>query len=319
MTRRRQLKKPQIEQQIEKDESYYDQRAPDGWPVRDIPRPLIDVKIGDAAAGQSLGRRIHLFGSVAADGGENVFDFTQQIAIQTARSTDTRPRLFHVSFFGNERQRFEPAAGPGLTPLPESQIQNITGPNTTQVQGRILIQDESGGRILDVDTLGTASIDVYAFAITVFALVPQNFYSVDTTSAQIIQPNNPSRNGLVVDSMFGARIIPISLNGTSLPKQITRRVRLGAAASDIVAIPPGSRFVEVVAPTPAIAGATTASFVPTIEPAVFAASGITLGQLSFIAAESTTRKQMIPNALGILLANGSGVAANYQLTFEVDR
>jgi len=291
MSRRRQLKQPQIKQQLETDESYYDQRAPDGWPIRDVPRPLIDVKIGDAAAGQSVGRRIHLFGTVAEDGGENVLEFNQQIAIQTARSTDTRPRMFHVSFFGNERQRFEPAAGPGLNPLPESQIQNITGPNTTQVQGRILIQDESGGRILDVDTLGTASIDVYAFAITVFALVPENFYSVNTTSAQIIPPNNPSRTGLVVDSMFGARIIPISLNSTSLTKQTTRRVRLEGGASDIVAVPPGSRLVEVIAPTPAIAAATTASFVPTIDTVVFAASGITLGQLSFIAAESTTRSR----------------------------
>lgn len=319
MSRRRQLKQPQIKQQLETDESYYDQRAPDGWPIRDVPRPLIDVKIGDAAAGQSVGRRIHLFGSVAAQGSNALEPFTQQIAIQTARSTDTRPRMFHVSFFGNELQRFAPLAAP-VGPVPESQIQNITGPNTTQVQGRILIQDESGGRILDVDTMGTASIDVYAFAVTVFALVPDSFYSVNTTSAQVIQPDNPSRSGLVIDSMFGARIIPISLNGTSLTKQATRRVTVaGGGSSEIVAVPPGSRLVEVLTTSVADAAASTVNFVPTVNPTVFLGAPIILGSASFIAGETTTRKQMIPNAVGIQIANAGAVPVNYQLTFEVDR
>lgn len=317
MSRRRQLKQPQIKEQILKDESYYDQRAPDGWPVRDIPRPLIDVKIGDAAAGESIGRRIHLFGSIASPGSNALEPFTQQIAIQTARSTDTRPRMFHVSFFGNELQRYS-AGGEG--PVAESAINNIQGTNTTQVQGRILIQDESGGRLIDVDTIGTASIDVYAFAVTVFALVPENFYSVNTTSAQVLQPNNPTRTGLIIDSMFGARIIPISLNGTSLAKQVTRRVSvLGGGGSEIVPVPPGARNVEVTTDTVAEAGNTTVTFVPVNNIAVFAAAPIVLGRASFIAGETTTRKQYLPNAMGVRIVNTNAGVTNYQLTFEVDR
>jgi hypothetical protein len=318
MGRRRQLRQPQIKEQIQSDEAYYDQQAPDGWPVRDIPRPLVDVKIGDAAAGESIGRRIHLFGTIIEDSGAELLEFSQQIAIATARTTDTRPRQFHVSFFGNELQRYTQAVNP-IGPIPESDIPNLIRANTTQVQGRIQIQDESGGRTIDVDTLGTASIDVYAFAVTVFALVPANFYSVDTTPAAFIAPNNPTRSGVVVDSMFGARIIPIALNGTSFPKVTTRRVRVTNGGASIIAVPPGSRFVEIIAPSAAAAAATTIDFTPTIDPVVFAAAAVPIGGATFIAGETTTRRIMIPNAVGIRIFNGSGAPVNYQLVFETDR
>lgn len=227
------------------------------------PNRIIDLPPGDAGAGQSAFRRTQIFARIDNPATNTVAGnpFDRAIGIATQRSSDTRPRFWHVSFFGIAVQRVaNPPAS--LQPLSESQILSeqldpVTGPFTTpdfvpavsQLQGRVLIHDESGGRYFDVDVLGNRSFDVYAWAVTVFILVPGNVgtdqggYEVNRGSGG----NLPQQalSGLVEDSIVGARVVPIAINSTQNEDQRTITIVTGNAADTRVPIPPGAKTVQI--------------------------------------------------------------------------
>lgn len=227
------------------------------------PNRIIDLPPGDAGAGQSSFRRTQIFARIDNPANDVVAGnpFDRAIGIATQRSSDTRPRFWHVSFFGIAVQRVaNPPAS--LQPLSESEILSqqldpVTGPFTTpdfvpavsQLQGRVLIHDESGGRYFDVDVLGNRSFDVYAWAVTVFILVPGNAgtdqggYEVNRGSGG----NLPQQalSGLVEDSIVGARVVPIAINSTQNEDQRTITIVTGNAADTRVPIPPGAKTVQL--------------------------------------------------------------------------
>lgn len=235
------------------------------------PNRIIDLPPGDAGAGQSMFRRTQIFARLDNPANNIVAGnpFDRAIGISTQRSSDTRPRFWHVSFFGIAVQRVANAVL--LDPLSESEILSgqldpVTGPLTTpdfvpaisQLKGRVLIQDESGGRYFDVDVLGNRSFDVYAWAVTTFILVPGNF-GTDQGGYEVLRVPTPpgagvnpaplqQLSGLVEDSIVGARVVPIAINSTQNTDQRTITILTGniAAGATRVPIPPGAKTVQVI-------------------------------------------------------------------------
>jgi len=220
------------------------------------PNRIIDLPPGDAGAGKSMFRRTQVFARL--DAPNNVVagnPFNRAIGISTHRSSDQRPRFWHVSFFGIGVQR---VANAPVGPLSESdilsnQLEPIVGafptprfvPAVSQLKGRVLIHDESGGRYFDVDVLGHRSFDVYAWAVTTFILVPEGGYEVNTTPG--INPQAQAQfEGLVEDSIVAARVVPIAINSTQNEDQRTITTVVGNAASTRVPIPPGAKTVQVI-------------------------------------------------------------------------
>src|SRR5690606_24855794 len=141
-------------------------------------------------------------------------------------SSDCRPRFWHVSFFGIGIQRGVPRVDPPVEPLSDNQILSdqllpivngaIVGPDfipaITQMQGRVMVFDESGQRFYGVDILGNRSFDLYAWGVTAFVLGPSTMYEVNRGTGGNL-PLTPLR-GLVEDSIIGVRIVPIVINST---------------------------------------------------------------------------------------------------------
>jgi len=202
------------------------------------PDRIIDLPPGDAGAGQSMYRRTHIFSrlnpTTAPDSAVVGNPFDQAIGMCTYRSSDCRPRFWHVSFFNIGVQRV--ANNVPLRPLGQSEILSRqfdavegntipTGrfvPAISQLKGRVLVFDESGQRFYDVDVLGNRSLDVYAWGITAFILGPKNqvegfplepAYEVNTSNGGVPTPE-PAYEGLVEDAIMGVRIIPIVINST---------------------------------------------------------------------------------------------------------
>lgn len=234
------------------------------------PNRIIDLPPGDAGAGQSQFRRTQVFARIDNPATQVVAGntFNRAIGISTQRSSDNRPRFWHVSFFGIGVQRV--AAAP-VGPLSESdilsqQLEPITGafptpdfvPAVSQLKGRVLIHDESGGRYFDVDVLGNRSFDVYAWAVTTFILVPDGAYEVNTTPG-ITPQAQATFEGLVEDSIVAARVVPIAINSTQNEDQRTITTVVGNAVSTRVPIPPGAKTVQVISHE-ALAGAPNQGF-----------------------------------------------------------
>jgi len=238
------------------------------------PDRLIDLPPGDAGAGQSVYRRTHIFArlnaSTAPDAPVAGNPFDKAIGMATYRSSDCRPRFWHVSFFGIGVQRV--ANNVALEPLTNNEIlsqqfdpitNNIapTGrfvPAISQLKGRIMAFDESGQRFYDVDVLGNRSLDIYAWGVTAFILAPGNFYEgfpeqaayeVNTQNGGLPTPQT-ALEGLVEDTLMGVRIVPIVINSTQNTENRTITVvtpgGAGVVADTRVPIPPGTLKVQVI-------------------------------------------------------------------------
>lgn len=292
------------------------------------PRNINDIAPGDAGAGPSQFRRAQFFTQVSGFdtnpfASEIVYDNPRGIA--TARSMDTRPRFWHVSFFNQGVIRFSEA---NLLPLTSQQINDETAraPSVAMTRGRVQVHDESGSRFFDVDILGTRSLQVYAFGVTVFILTPRY---TDSNGDVIdlgyeVDPQNLSNvplRGTVEDSVCAARIIPSFQNATQIEDNVTRTVVVPSNGENFIEVPPGARTVQLrTAFTPAadiaagyiITFAVRDTYLPT--PNV-----VSLGQISLIPGTNQTEILQIPNAKYILFNSPpDSPEVAWIATFEVE-
>lgn len=292
------------------------------------PDRLIDLPPGDAGAGKSMYRRTHIFArlnastSPGAPVAGNPFD--KAIGMATYRSSDCRPRFWHISFFGIGVQRV--ANNVPLDPLTNNEIlsdqldpvtNNIlpTGrfvPAISQMKGRIQAFDESGSRFYDVDVLGNRSLDIYAWGVTAFILAPGNFYEgvpeqaayeVNTQNGGIAVPQT-QLEGLVEDSLIGVRIVPIVINSTQNTENRTITVvtpsGAGVVAPTRVPIPPGTLRVQVLCHDgPIVAAAYTLQFDAGDDGTFLGRSD--LGLLEFNPGQARTDLMLVPNAAQIII------------------
>ena len=232
------------------------------------PRSLGFATRGDAAMGDTIFRRVQLFAQLAPVGG-NIQEttFHTAIGLATHRSSDNRPRNWHVSVFGIGTQL---SAGVPRGPLAESQIVQNGGfwpnvgsvagvlsagsslapyvPQITTFKARAMIHDESGQRFFDFDVIGTRSFDVAAYAVTIFILLPDNGFELSQ-----LNPNAPASDGtplvfsgILQDAMVGARIVGSSFEPLERRIQQTQSISLaGAVAAARMPIPPGARTVQL--------------------------------------------------------------------------
>jgi hypothetical protein len=231
------------------------------------------------------------------------------ISLATQTSSDQRPRYWLITAYNTrvvratQQQPGDPLDAYQLTPLSEQDIINRSllpeAANTTNFSTflyppvaqpdcnpeyqavaynrfRIQYQDESGGRTQEIDVIGSRSVVVYAFTVTVFAMVPDdedayevvkpsNAVSSDPAVIQRMNPPLPrepqpiapgTENQFVFeDTLLAARILPTSLeNYQPIRNQVTLSAEAisgfpgppdGAGLYTVVPIPPGTLTVRV--------------------------------------------------------------------------
>ena len=217
------------------------------------PDNINDLEVGNAGAGVSSFRRAQFYSRIADSGAAfnaDRFVYNIPIAIATARSADTRPRFFHVSFLGVSALSGDQGlpAGP---PLSESQILSTAGiaPSNTVLKGRVQVYDESGSRFFDVNIHGTSSFSVYAWGISTFILLPSLDGEAQGAEVDVQNLSNLTlRPGLIENTLATGRIIPIFQNATQITDQVTRTVSIpsgAAGGTGAIPIPPGARAVRI--------------------------------------------------------------------------
>ena len=317
------------------------------------PTRIIDLPPGDAGAGKSMFRRTQIFARLDNPANNIVAGnpFDRAIGISTQRSSDGRPRFWHVSFFGIAVQRVANAPAT-LEPLSESeilsaQLEPVSNqapfasdaryvPAISQLTGRVLIQDESGGRYFDVDVLGNRSFDVYAWAVTTFILVPGNA-GTDQGGYEVLRvPTPPGAtvnpaplqplSGLVEDSIVSARVVPIAINSTQNTDQRTIVIVAGNVANGPtrVPIPPGAKTVQVISheallPLPAV-NQGYRIFFDAGDDGTFAGRS-DLGLIDLNPGTRSSDVVLIPNAAQIIFAPvdpGLGPVNGWSLIFAVE-
>jgi len=235
------------------------------------------------------------------------------VSLATQTSSDQRPRYWLVTAYNTrvvrttQQSELSELADYQLTPLSEQDILNsnllpeasvVTNypggfPPVPQADAnpeyeavaynrfRIQYQDESGGRTQEIDVIGTRSVVVYAFTVTVFAMVPEdadayevvkpsNAVSSDPNVIRRINPPLPREpqpiapatvNQFVFeDTLLAARVVPTSLeNYQPIRNQVTLTAEVTSGFLDIppdidnigfytvVPIPPGSLTLRVYA------------------------------------------------------------------------
>lgn len=293
------------------------------------PFNINEIAPGDAASGLSQYRRGKFFTQLATidNGGAPVVGaadlvWNRAVGMATDRSSDTRPRFFHVSFFGNGVIR-EVGVGNFVSPLTPGDIQSAsnTGPSISLLRGRVLVQDESGGRFFDVDVLGTRSFSIYAFAVTVFILLPQA--PNGTQLGHEVDQQNPDQNlvgvqGTVEDSYCSARVIPVFQNATQIVDNITRTVNVPEGSSNSIEIPPGTTRVQIRSSFVRTALPADYSIAFSIAPTLTAANA--MGQIFVIPGTIETDTVEVPNAKFITFVDSiiSPLERDWVVTFIVE-
>jgi len=290
------------------------------------PTNINDVAPGDAAAGKSEFRRGQFFtqltSTIPGGGSYDVVDliWDKPIGLATGRSSDTRPRFWHVSFFNYGTVR-QVAAGT-VNPLTEAEIQTAAGrgPSVAMVRGRVQIFDESGGRFFDVDILGTRSFSFYAFGVTANILLPNapdgSDISVEINAQATTQP--ALGPGLVEDSFAAARIIPIFQNATQIIDTITSTVTVPLGGVGSIQIPPGTTRVQL--RTSFDRTAIPADYIIAFSAGPAFTAPNSVGQIFVIPGTTETDTIEVPNANFITFVDSVGVPSlkTWIATFTVE-
>ncbi len=304
------------------------------------PDRLIDLPPGDAGAGKSVYRRTHMFARLDSPANSIVAGnpMDKAIGMATYVSSDCRPRFWHVSFFGIAVQRVGNAVA--LQPLSDNEILSqqlkptsdglvATSPDfipaITQLQGRVMVFDESGQRFYDVDIMGNRSLDVYAWGVTAFILAPANVGAVPEQAAYEVNRgsggNLPQTGlaGFVEDAIIGVRVVPIVINSTQNTENRTITVLTNDVDVTRVPIPPGTRKVQIIShEIAAIAVLYTIRF-DAGDDGTFAGS-TALGIININAAESKSDIILVPDSVQITFTplGGAPVVAGWSLVFTVE-
>lgn len=298
-----------------------------------IPQHFWQLIRGDAGPGSSSYRIAELFQQLGASGERSAgTPYSKAIQIATMKSADQRPRYFHASLFSVGRV-FQDETPGGVGPLPTDQITrfaagipagtaSVSGntqfgvPQFSTTQFRIMVFDESGQRFVDVDVLGTRSMNLYGFGVTVFALIKEDGYEVDRQR----DDNPPLGPGTLDQALVGARIIPIRSNETKNINNRTVTIRNPGPGfpPTIVPIPPGARRVQGYADP---AGADLVPvFFSTVDP-LNSTSSIdgNQGVINFpVLPGARTDIYDIPNSNAIVILNPAGQPSrSWQFVFEV--
>jgi hypothetical protein len=298
------------------------------------PKRLFDLPAGDAGAGQSVYRRIHAFYGQGTTQAART-NYTKALAIATNRSSTQKARYFHVSVYGFGVRRRGNAVVP-FAPLSISEAQDrqfeqiylddlaqtpITPrfvPAVLTAQARIMVHDESGQRFYDVDVIGSRSLSVYAWGVSVFLLVKDNGYEVDA--------QNPGGNEQILsdicveDDVVGARVLPVFSNITDSQQNRTITITIDPAdsfARRIIPIPPGSRRVQVFSNEPDPGSARWDVEFWTGRAAL--GTRPDLGFIDWQAGQAKTAVVEIPNASAIAIRpRALAPATGFSLVFEVE-
>jgi hypothetical protein len=289
---------------------------------------LYDRPAGDASAGFPEGYRIQTFSQLIENTADACIEpFTKPITICSAVSTDNRPRFWHVTFSGRDIVR--QVTGAAVPPVgfqggewnyqpnrfPRSEM-GLSQP--TIMQAQIDIHDRTGGRSLVFDIVGKRSFDVYARSVQCNLLIPENGYQVRGSDAKQIS-NDDAFDGLVVDSVVGARIVPVVTNTSQIFDNWSITFNAGVGPTDIY-VPIGAKFVQALVTPLAAAGGLTMSFTArsttTLDIPVPWVSDY--GAFPFDATTGLTERVPVPNFGMLRFTNTSGSAVCLTVMAEVE-
>ncbi len=272
---------------------------------------LIDRPLGDAGAGLPALRTSQFFWQVHPAGAVLPNPILDPIVLVQARSYDRRIRLWHVGISGRD---VVSDAGGGATPASFTSITAGLQDGAlaaTAMKARIEIQDQSGRRFQDIDVLGNRMFEVYGWAVKVYAMISATGYEV----SQVTPQNNAVIGGIVSNSIFGASISPIVVNGTQVPDRVTRFVNVLNNTAQLVPTPPGASTVQIHSTTLVPPGGLLLQF-DTGAPLGTAALS-SLGAITFAAGAASTTVLEIPNALAISLGGGGQPAGSFTFVYTI--
>jgi len=277
-----------------------------------------ELPVGDAGAGFPSFRREQIFSQIIENEVEACVEpFTRRIPLVTYRSHDNRERFWHVSFYGVESLRNVRDAP--VSPLGVADIQDAGLP--TVLQAELLFQDASGGRTIRLDVIGKREYDIYAQAVTLNILAPERSFQIGN------QPNTLNQNqtldGLVADTLFGARIQPIIANTTQVFDQFTIPFRLtgtggGPATLTYVDIPFAARRSQLWVTPPAGGAPLPRAWFVVSEPNAARPPWNDLVQEIAIDATGFSDFRAIPNASQIVFENTFAGDLCGQIVYELE-
>jgi hypothetical protein len=302
------------------------------------PNLLIDLPPGDAGAGESMFRRGQFYARLDNPNNEIVAGnpFDREISMATYVSSDNRSRFWRVSFFGIAAQRSPGRVGT-LPPMSGNEILSeqlkpvVNGasstvpfiPAITQLQGRIMVNDESGSRFYDFDIMGTRSVDLYAWGVTASILGPgnfgtdQGFYQVNRNSGGTDVPQ-VEFGGLVENAIIGVRIIPIVIASLGEPENRTITALTNATDPTRVPIPPGTRKLQIINHDSAAAAALFDITFDSGNDGAFPGNS-TQGVININAGETKSDVVLVPNCVQVIFTPQLLAAATaWSLIFSVD-
>lgn len=294
------------------------------------PKHFWQLLKGDSGAGSSVFRRVTLFQQLAVSGARVASTpYSKAIQVATMRSTDQRPRYFQVSLFSTGRVietdvpigplpddeilRFSPGIPQDFVPIAGFDVARGV-PLISTTKFRIMVHDESGQRFFDVDVVGTKSLNLYAWGVTVFALIKEEGYEVDRQGA-----GQEQFNGMLDQAIAGARIIPIRSNFTQNVNHRTVSVFIPPEIGvSIIPIPPGSKTVQAFCADGAVRYLEFSVLFGDIDPVNSGVSGAigTLGSIDPEPGRGTSSIYRIPDSNAIFIVRIAPNPAIFTFVFE---
>lgn len=208
------------------------------------PATQIETPLGGRAGDAGLPESVYVFGTVSTGvaGVYNVFNRQTQPFQNPGGGVGCPPRLWLVSSYGREIQRFVAVGGGALAPLGRDTVDQIAPPAGASLVERsqlgifVTTTGVGGARTFDLDS--GQSIELYGTSVVGGPLMPPGFVVVD---GQVVA----GVVGLVVDAIIGCSVIPIEESQGHGWAYRTIHTAPAANTRAIVAIPPGATEVTI--------------------------------------------------------------------------
>lgn len=252
------------------------------------PAPFVETPLGGRSAKPGTPETVHVFGTVStgAAGVYNAFTRHQKSFSNPCADLHGAPRLWLVESFAIEVQRFQALGGGPLAPLTRDQITStaalpaavapLGSSRTEKSQLGIFIQGTraAGATVYDIDA--GQSLEIYGATVQAGPLMPAGFVDVDNEGAA----NVAAVEGLLVDAIIGATVIPIE---ESVGRRFAYRTVHAAPALNtraVVPVPPGAVEATI---TQTGAGAASVQWETWYGDPAVAAQAVQAGEIPFIA------------------------------------